>query len=395
MKAGLSIIMTIRGHEPKAKQTVENARANAGCPVEIIAVYDGTELDTSMPVDQILGHKRPRGIGQSRHKGICEAKYATIMLIDAHMNFQPGFGQAIIDHHKVNQKDIACGKCIPAMQDLSAGAEQGYTAGRFSLMSEEPGGERWCLSGKWAPQEVGPIGCVFGACYSFRRTWYKKIGEPLALLSGWWGDEEYLSIASWLAGGRVYLLDYWVTHLFRDNPSFEWTRSDIMAPTINRQRLVDLFPGDTTAMEEWLALNPRTVDATFQNLYMADKMRPEVIASKKQWSRWEERVADFMDKWVDANAAPLEERLKSREDQRPWKKEQNQEQIPHTQERKYIKCPNCGQTNSFRVTRTLNVGNDIRRYGKCGNAHCKKRGVMVDRPTGQVMYWGRDAYQFG
>jgi len=409
MKQGLSVIMTIRGDEPKAAQTAINARDAAGCPVEVVAVYDGTEPDSDLPVDQILAHRNPRGIGPSRHKGIMAAKYAVVLLVDAHMDFEPGYGKVILEHFRKrsNYKDVTCGRCIPSMLDLSPmSGERGYTGARFSLKSEETGGEKWCLSGKWSAQDEGEIGCVFGACYGFRRAWYKEIGEPLNLLRGWFGDEEYLSISSWLAGGRVVLLDYWTSHLFRDKPSFDWNRSDMMYPAVNRARLVDLFPAEPMLKEDlhaWLAMSIRSVDQGFISAYNADKVRPEVVEARKLWESWADNVPAFLERWVDAEATPLKQRQKEREAKRPWKSEQpptNRTPVkpapqpmaaPRVQQRNYIECSNCGQRNSFRVSKTMNVNGGRRRYGRCANPNCKQKGVMVDRTAGQVIYWGKDA----
>ena len=121
MKQGLSIIITIRGDEPKTLSTIANIRERAGCPVEITAVYDGTPHDPGLPVDQIRGFETPRGIGPARDRGIQDARYAVVMLIDAHMHFEKGFGAKILKHFrkKSNHKDVTCGQCIPSMLDLS------------------------------------------------------------------------------------------------------------------------------------------------------------------------------------------------------------------------------------------------------------------------------------
>jgi len=410
MKQGLSIIVTIRGDEPQTANTCMNAKEKAGCPVEIIAVYDGTPYDPDLQsyADKILEHRTARGIGQSRHKGINAARYSVVMLIDAHMDFEEGFGQKILDHFrkKKHYKDVACGRCVPSMLDLSpirdddGSVSHGYTAARFSIRSEETGGEKWCLSGKWSEQEVETeIGCVFGACYAFRKKWYEEIGEPLNLLSGWWGDEEYLSIASWLAGGRCYLIDFWASHLFRDRPSFTWTKAERMAPSVNRSRLVDLFPASDDMNENfraWLELSISAADRDYLTAYDANRVRPEVIEAKKLWKTWTKNVDSFLDRWVDDEAQPLNVRTQMREEARPWKQEQSTMvlppvDVPRVQQRKVIVCPNCGHGNSFRVKSTQRINGELRRYGRCGNLVCKNKAVMIDRGSEQVIYWGKDA----
>lgn len=401
---GLSVITTVRGDEPQTARTLHNAASKAGCPVELIVVFDGQLPDENLEADQLLAHTTPRGIGPSRHRGIMAAKYEVVLLVDAHMNFEQDYGQKILHHYRLKKhaKDITCGRCIPAHPDLEpmAGTD-GYTGARFALKSEESGGEKWCLSGKWSEQSVdNEIGCVFGACYSFRREWYKKIGEPLNLLAGWFGDEEYLSIASWLAGGRCFLLDYWVSHLFRDKPSFQWGRKDWMQPALNRARLIHLFPCEEDLKNDllaWNALSVRNADYDYEQLIIKDYGRKEVIAAKLLWEKWADAVPGFMGRWVDAEAAPLEQRQQERLSRQLAGRTTDAPRLtapepgaPHVQTRDYIVCPNCGAYDSFRVTRTVTVNGEKRRYGHCKEPNCKKKGVMVSRNSGQTIYWGRD-----
>jgi predicted RNA-binding Zn-ribbon protein involved in translation (DUF1610 family) len=290
------------------------------------------------------------------------------------------------------------------MLDLSPdSATGGYTGARFGLRSNEPGGEFWCLSGKWADQKVNAeIGCVYGACYAMTKSWYKKIGEPLNLLRGWWGDEEYLSISSWLAGGRCFLLDYWVSHLFRDKPSFEYQRDDWMFPALNRKRLVDLYPCDAALKEDlqaWQSASIHSGDADFRAMYEADKQKPIVMEALKLWSTWSKNVPQFAEKWIDSDVRTLAERLQMRLDARPWKRENEVKdapvvQAPMIQQRAYITCPNCGERNTFRVDRTARDNGTTKRYGKCAVPHCGVRGVLIDRAGSQVMHWGRNADLF-
>lgn len=405
MSRGLSVITTIRGDEPRAEQTLVNMAQKAGCPVEVIAVFDGQmPPHEELPCDQLLVHTTPRGIGPSRHRGIKAAKYSVVLLVDAHMDFEQDYGKIILNHYRLKKhaKDVTCGRCIPALADLTPmSGSEGYTGARFTLKSEETGGEKWCLSGKWADQEVNSeIGCVFGACYAFTKKWYDEIGEPLNLLNGWFGDEEYLSIASWLAGGRCYLLDYWVSHFFRDHPSFQWSRDDWMLPSLNRARLIDLFPADPDLkldLQAWNLLSVRASDDDFVKLQKKDAKRKEVIAAKELWSSWSDNVQGFLSRWVDESAAPLEERLKMRDEARPWKHTTDapivaaEAPTPRVQSRNYIVCPNCGEYNSLRVDRTVTQGEERRRYGRCGNGNCKIRGVLVNRKDSQIMYWGKQA----
>lgn len=400
MKPAISVVIATRGEEPRLQQTIQSLRETIETQHEIIVVYDGTEADDTIDADQILYHKASRGCGASRHRGIKSAKYAVVFLCDAHMSFQPGFGEVIAAHFskKEHAKDVTCGICRPSMLDLSpTGA--GYTGAKFSARSSETAGEHWCMSAKWHDQKPGPIGAIMGACYAFKRKWYATLGQPLQLLSGWWGDEEYLSAASWLAGGRVVLLDYWAAHLFRDKPAFIWSRAEWMAPLTNRHRLVELLPApedEKAGMRAWMQLNPRMCDASYVNAISADMVRPEVMEAQKLWAKWSDRW-DILASWTDREATPLDKRLAEGKLRRPWQDQPTtapQVDVPRVQRRPYIVCLNCGGHNTFIVDRTKKEKGATIRYGKCKMVHCGIRGVMIDRKHDQVMHWGKTADMF-
>lgn len=405
MSKRLSVIVTVRGEESFLKPTIQNIRGKAGCKTEIIVVYDGTEPDTQLDVDQIVVLKQAKGVGPARHKGIEAAANDIFLVVDAHMDFSAGYGKMILDWHsqKTHAKDVCCGCCVPTFANtLIMDKTQRYTGARFCSVSNEPGGEMWIMSGKWAQQSTGKeIGCVYGACYSMSRKWYRKLGEPWKVLTGWWGDEEYISAASWLAGGRVCLLDYNAGHLFRQKPSFQTGRLDAINRAINRARLVDLLPAPAEIKDRWRAMQEINLihsDGDFARAFAADSQRLEVKTLRDLFASW---TWQNLEPWIDEQERPLADRQLEAVKRRPRMTSDvlrpklpsieqavarvTAETIQCIQIRGVFICPTCRNVNSFRVRHSRQVDGEERRYGKCG--HCGRNGVKVNRENTEKIIW--------
>lgn len=64
------------------------------------------------------------------------------------------------------------------------------------------------LEGVWAPELTGDdyeLSCLMGACYFFNRDWFFKIGG-LKANKQWGGEEPYLSLKTYLAGGSIRMM---------------------------------------------------------------------------------------------------------------------------------------------------------------------------------------------
>jgi glycosyltransferase involved in cell wall biosynthesis len=390
MQNKLSVIITVRGNEPHLKQTISNIKHKAGCKTEIICVYDGSEPDTTLEVDQILHLKHPRGIGPARHRGIQAAAAKVVFLTDAHMDFSQGFGKTVLQHHDKNPHTVSCGCCVPMFDQggkLFWNEKERCTATRFVLTSDEPGGEHWVMSGKWAAQTPGnPVGCVYGACYGMTVKHYKAIGEPLALLTGWGMDEEYLSAATWLSGGRCHLLPYDAAHLFRAKPSFNTARYDAVLRLVNRARFVFMLPApeaDLSAMETALNLNLMFHDSDFADFSAKDGQRKEVQDAIKLWKTWDWTL---LNPWIDRRATPLPARMEAAVKRRtPDLIPRSSSTAPRVQVRDVFQCPQCGSMKSFRVRCTEKRITEERRYGRCRTCH--HPGVIVCRDGFERLTW--------
>lgn len=297
MHRGISVIITVRGQEPYLKQTIANIRAKIGCPFEIITVWDGTKPDVDLDVDQIIHIRTGKGVGPARHAGIKKASNDLIFLTDAHMDFSQGFGNVILEWH--NQSDYAaeshlsCGKSIALSADGKWDYSHNGRGCRFTYKMTAPENQKWIMAGRWKEQGVnGLIGCVYGACYAFSKEWYKKIGSPLQVLKEWGMDEEILSAATWLAGGKCALLNYEVAHFFKHKKSTEIPDSVKHQFLINQLLFLHLLPlpdASRLELETWLRQNP---------LIATEKIAKtkQIAALRELWHSWD---WSKLGRWID------------------------------------------------------------------------------------------------
>jgi hypothetical protein len=225
------------------------------------------------------------------------------------------------------------------------------------------------------------------------KKWYEKIGRPLGLLNGWGMDEEYLSAATWMAGGRCILLDYDAAHLFRSRPSFNTDGYDAILRMLNRARFFDLLPApkaETEQMEIALNLNLMFHNGNFQSAYAKDKERKEVKEAVALWHTWDWTK---LEPWIDRAPAPLAIRQEAAVRRRtPVQIEGIRGTstsilpgIPTTQMRSMFICPQCGGSGTFRQRHTETVGAEIRQYGRC--KACHRGGIKITRDSFEKIHW--------
>jgi hypothetical protein len=392
----ISVVIATRGNEKLLGWTIKNIRAKIGTPVEVVVVFDGTEPDMNINADQVIRTKTVRGPGYCRDKGIAAAASDLIFICDAHMDFEDGFGRVIVKHHKQNRQDVCCGtsSALHDRDGVMALDDAVSTAARFCFRSEEPGGERWVMSGKWAEQKPGEIGCVYGACYSFTRQWYRKIGEPLRVLDGWGMDEEYLSAGSWLMGGRCVLLPYHTGHVYyggEPNPAYQPTPGDAMRRFLNRWRFAEILPATKAEWEDmhgWLGMNVVAMMDSFPTNAQYDISRAEVVSLRQHWAAGDwQRVLP----WIDRAERPRI--IHKSETAQPQTGAihapapvRAAPEIPRLQVFDRKQCPECSGVDTFRVYRTVQVPCGINQYGYC--AGCGLRGTVIKSGREERLHWG-------
>ena len=73
-------------------------------------------------------------------------------------------------------------------------------------------------------KELVEIPCILGACYFGSTDYFKSTLNGLDVLKIYGSDEQFLSIANWMAGNKNILVkNFWVGHIYRDN---KWLKNN-------------------------------------------------------------------------------------------------------------------------------------------------------------------------
>jgi len=245
------------------ERTVDNILDTLGKGDRITVVLDGeTQPEYNLPEAVTVLRSPwdvPLGCGPCRDYGASQSEAAVIVFVDAHMLFPAEWLKVIKTHLKARPKDVTCAHMRSLNTKWEPMAGQVYHGARLVTHCQEPGGQFWGLAAKWGKveKESGTIGACMGACYGMKRKHYVEgMGAPLSILRAWGGDEELLSVCTWLAGGNVYLLPLEVGHMYAA-PHTREPISDGEAAAVwgNRLAILDVLPISDKAkadLELWL-----------------------------------------------------------------------------------------------------------------------------------------------
>jgi hypothetical protein len=206
--------------------------------------------------------KVSKGVGPCRNWAAESSKADVLIFVDGHMRFPDGMAKHIADHLSEFPKDITCCKMNSVDWDWNGDAVHGGC----SLHSfVEEGGKntartnRRGVAAKWykdgGKKSARKIACAMGACYGIRRERYEAIGKPWRILRGWGCAEQTVCVANRLCGGRVWLLDDVVDHMYAAPHHRGVGRSDAgLMSFVNHLAFVYAFcPHDLkTEMETWM-----------------------------------------------------------------------------------------------------------------------------------------------
>ena len=185
--------------EPDLRNTVADIKAN-NSPDGVVVISD----------------PRGRGPQACRHEGITKAAMGgadVVVVMDGHMRTQPSALDAAAAYVAANPSTVACLTChhTPNLDWESQPMRGAWLS--WEDKTEEMN-NKYAFSGKWRKGlPIGDIGCLMGACYVFSVDWYSDgVRQPWQRGLAWGCDEEWLSCATWLRGGRVVALPWRVWH---------------------------------------------------------------------------------------------------------------------------------------------------------------------------------------
>lgn len=181
--------------------TIESAAYQDPGKIQVMAIEDSPAI----------------GVSFRRHQGVEAARSNLVIISDAHCVFDPGLfagAAAMLDAHP---KRILCFDCRDATADTLAKIEDSpHRSGANLSMWHEP--ERAVLDVKWRyGKESGPVPCIMGGVYAFRRDWYMDgLGGIWKHSRGWGYCEQILTLATRKAGGESWCMaEHEHSHLFK------------------------------------------------------------------------------------------------------------------------------------------------------------------------------------
>jgi hypothetical protein len=260
----LTVVIAQRD-EPELLRTVRNVREACGeDQPEILIVNDGPPKKPYRKPDhaRIIQLEASRGCQAARDAGIEAAKRSKIAIIDAHMDFEPGLFAKMAA--ETGPEEVTCSRCCHIHPPWTPQRQEPGYSGAYLVWQDGT----VPLFPKWRDVETPEeIPCVLGACYVFSREWYLKgLARPWCLGTGWGCDEELLSVANWLCGGRNRVINTRAWHLFRDAKDIPWAQSaaTIAGRMANRMRMVLMLPMPPAWKRQLLEPLEREARATMQ-----------------------------------------------------------------------------------------------------------------------------------
>lgn len=335
----VGIVCAWRQGEDDLDATLESARKSIGKKATIYAVED----------------KNCEGPGRTRHRGIMQGKEDIIIIIDAHMRFKDDALKVMAKH--AEKHGLCC--AITHHNETCKFNNGGLYHGARMVFKVKEGQSYGCLVGKWADaKKAGEVTCVMGGAYAFTREWYMRVGQPLEMLEGWGGDEEALSVASWMSGQMPHCVNAHIAHRYRPRPPWVVSEEEKRNARYSRLAVIHaVVPYDAQKRDliEWQRRNwPH--DAPYMPSVECLRFQKALLTLPRKYDEWLKKVCNI--ELVDVPQPPQPQRQPNK--------------IIYVSG---VTCPKCGLTREdFPVTNTVGYpnGNKSRRHvcPSCCYAFC-------------------------
>lgn len=249
----LTAVITFKNEGSEVRTTVDEIHRTCGDAVHIHLIDDASDDGYDyQAVSDDYGCRLDRfgvsrGPSMNRHLAAMEATTPYVLFLDAHMRFyENNWHKVMIDTIRKDPESIysTISKPLDA-EGRPKDTAQGY--GAYVAFDHEE------ISKSFRPiwnnkpldhTETPMIPCILGATYCFDTKFYKKIHGYYGL-KHYGGEEPFISIKAWRAGGRCRLINaITIGHIYRTAEERPWS------PELNafwRTRLVYhalLFPLD-------------------------------------------------------------------------------------------------------------------------------------------------------
>jgi len=222
----LTVVIPFLNEGEEIENTVKSIRETAGNNVDIILIndcssdgYDYRSVSIKYNTQYCVNEQR-MGVAESRNIGVSIIETPYFILLDGHMRVYNNNWWSIIENALANDdRAVYCLEC--------KGLDSNYNLKRYRIaygayikMFEES--FLGLLEPEWIRKDLSQnrsiiqIPCVLGACYAMSKRYWDRI-QGLKGLRTYGCDEVYLSIKTWLEGGKCILFkEIEVGHIFRN-----------------------------------------------------------------------------------------------------------------------------------------------------------------------------------
>lgn len=232
----ISIIIPFLNEGDEPLNTIKNIYQTAdSSKFEIILLDDNSTDDVDPSVYEkfkevtYIRNSARLGVDGCRQYGGEIANGEFIFILDAHMRFfNDGWIDKLIDVLESEKQSVVCMKSYVIDNDKKdewdinklPDNDPHHSGANILTLLDLDGGKiildpRWRTVDKENEKEIQEIHCVMGACYGMSKQWFKHI-RGFEGLKQWGTSEEFISLKSWLAGGKVLLMNNTgVGHIYR------------------------------------------------------------------------------------------------------------------------------------------------------------------------------------
>lgn len=241
----LSIVIACHNDAVEIEETVRSIILTTPEQAEFeIVVVNDASTDTSLLhllerylCVRVVTNRLRVGCGPSRYIGACAARGEWLLFTDSHMRFTPGWFEMwskTMCSDVQNANTLYCGSCLGLdVNNMDVAKAKAYYGGTLNVYGRDKNNKMniQVLAGIWANEQPGDayeIAVAIGACYFIRKDFFMKL-NCLWHLRHWGQDEEFLSIKTWLSGGRVvFLKQVRIGHKFKSGKLNKINPSDVV-----------------------------------------------------------------------------------------------------------------------------------------------------------------------
>ena len=273
----ITIVMPYLNEETEPIETIKSIYETADSNlIDIIAIDDNSDKQTDLSQfkdAKVVKNEKRLGVDGSRQLGVEMSETPYLFVIDAHMRFRnDNWLDKMLESVENEPETIWCTICLGlGYGTMNINEHKGEYCGADMLFIDKNADPsrpaREVLEPKWSNARKNDltydIPCVLGANYVFSREWFDKI-HGLKGLQMWGTSEPFLSIKSWMAGGKCKIrTDVKIGHKFRSNAPYATGISHLVynkiflcktiLPDDLSNKLIDNLPKDTNyriAMKE-------------------------------------------------------------------------------------------------------------------------------------------------